>query len=259
MSLLGDARDLVAIVREENIPFMAASISYYAIVSTVPLVALVLALLGVFGAGDVVLDIARGYLDGGAERTFEAVLTATRGRSIAGVLGFLFVLWSALKVFRGLTVAFAQIYREDADLTLVDQLLRSLVVFGTLLVALALLAATSLVGFLQVRLVFPTLVSNAAAFLLLVVVLLPLYYLLPPVPVTLTQALPGAVVTALGWVVLQVAFFYYVRSAGSYAAYGLLGAVLLFVTFLYLAAIVLLVGVVVNVADERRPFRSPGE
>ena len=68
---------------------------------------------------------------------------------------------------------------------------------------------------------------------------------------TVGHALPGAVVAAVGWVLLQVGFYYYAGSASRYAAYGFLGAVLLFVTFLYLGAIVLLVGVVLNVALER--------
>ena len=49
---------------------------------------------------------------------------------------------------------------------------------------------------------------------------------------------------------------YYAGSAGKYAAYGLLGAVLLLVTFLYLAAVVLLVGAALNVAVDRDVVRS---
>jgi membrane protein len=71
------------------------------------------------------------------------------------------------------------------------------------------------------------------------------------VDVTLRHAIPGAVVAAVGWVLLQIGFYYYAGSAGKYAAYGLLGALLLFITFLYLGAIVFLIGVVVNVALDR--------
>lgn len=257
MNGIGTAREVVAVVREENLPFMAASIAYYAIVSVVPLFAFALALLSLFGVADLAVDIVRAYLDGAAERALEAVLTATRGRNVAGVLGLLLSLWIAIKVFRGLTVAFAQIYGEESELSLLDQLLRSLIVFGVLLFALALLAATSLaLGFLQFRIGFPTVVGNAVVFLVLVVAVLPLYYLLPPVSVTLWHALPGSVLTALGWVVLQVAFFYYARSAGSYVAYGVLGAILLFITYFYVAAIVLLIGAVVNVVRDRRTLRA---
>lgn len=78
------------------------------------------------------------------------------------------------------------------------------------------------------------------------VALLPVYYVLPPVDVALWSALPGAVVAAGGWVLLQLGFRVYAANAGQYAAYGLIGAVLLFVTWLYFASIVVLLGAVVN-------------
>ncbi|MHB9288269.1 YhjD/YihY/BrkB family envelope integrity protein [Halobacteriales archaeon Cl-PHB] len=80
---------------------------------------------------------------------------------------------------------------------------------------------------------------------------MPLFYVLPPHSVSVGAAIPGAMLTAVGWLLLRIGFGLYVRQAGSYAAYGFLGGVLLFVSFLYLAALVLLVGAGVNVALER--------
>lgn len=253
MSTIESIRDAGAIIREENLTFMAASIAYYVLASVIPLLALLLALLSFVEAVELAVDIARSYLDGTAERVLEAALTATRGRSVAGGVGFFIALWSGMKVFRGLTVAFAEIYDEQVELNLVDQVFRSLIVLGGLLIALAILVATSLaLGFLDFRIIFPTLVGNTIAFLMLVLVLFPFYYLLPPRSVTPVHALPGAVFTSLTWIALQLVYFYYVRSAGSYVTYGLLGAILLFITFLYIAAIVLLLGVVVNVVSDKQ-------
>ena len=101
------------------------------------------------------------------------------------------------------------------------------------------------------RVLILTVLPETLVILALVVVFLPLYYVLPPVSVSVRHALPGTVFAAVGWVLLQVGFFYYTGSAGQYAAYGLLGAVLLFVTFLYLAGVVLLVGAVLNAVLDR--------
>lgn len=46
-------------------------------------------------------------------------------------------------------------------------------------------------------------------FLFLVLVLLPLYYVLPPVTMTVRTVLPGTVVAAGGFIALQVGFLYY--------------------------------------------------
>jgi len=257
VSLLSGARGFVAVVREENLPFMAAGIAYYAIASVVPVLVLLLAMLGLFGAAEPASRIARGYLDGGGERVLDAVLTATRGRGTVGVVGLVLLLWSGSKLFRGLTVAFAEIYDEASELSLPKRVLRSVAVLAVLSFTLGLLTATGLaLGLLQFPVVAPTVVGNAVAFLVLVAALVPLYYLLPPVSVTLGHVLPGAVLTAVGWVVLQVVLFYYARSVGRYVAYGVLGAVLLFVAFLYLAAMILLAGAVLNVVVDGRTHRS---
>ncbi|MFC7176850.1 YhjD/YihY/BrkB family envelope integrity protein [Halosegnis marinus] len=50
----------------------------------------------------------------------------------------------------------------------------------------------------------------------------------------------------MGWTALQTGFRVYAGIAGSYEAYGVLGAVLLLITFLYFGGLVLLVGVVLN-------------
>lgn len=257
MSVVRGTRQVIATVREENLPFMAASIAFYALASILPLLALSLAILSLVGAVDETVTLVQMALDGVAERAVEAGLTATRGRHVAGAVGLVIAMWSAVKVFRGLSVAFAQIYDEESELGLVDQVLRSLVVFGVILVALVLLGATSLaLQMFRLPTVLPTLVGNAIAFLVLVVVALPLYYILPPVEVTLLDALPGAILAALGWIGLQVAFYYYATATDDYVTYGILGAVLLFITFLYVAAIILLLGAVVNVVGDPRSLRS---
>jgi membrane protein len=86
----------------------------------------------------------------------------------------------------------------------------------------------------------------AALVAVLALALLPVYYVLPPVDVSLREVLPGAIVAAVGWVLLQAGFGVYATTAGRYGAYGIVGAILLFVTWLYFASIVVLVGGAVN-------------
>ena len=257
MSPLAGARGFLAVVREENLPFMAAGIAYYAIASVVPALVVALALLGVFGAADATSSLLRSSVDGNARRVLDVALTASRGRDTAGAVGLAVLVWSGSKVFRGLTVAFAEIYDEASTLALPERVLRSVAVLGVLSFTLGLLSATALVlELLQLPVALPRVVGTAVAFLGLVAALVPLYYLLPPVSVSLGHVLPGAVLTALGWVALQVLLFSYARSVGGYVTYGVLGGVLLFVAFLYLAAMVLLAGAVLNVVVDGRTHRS---
>lgn len=251
MALAETLRRVVRRAREEEIPFKAASIAFYAIASFVPLLLVALAVLSAVGAADTLVSVLRSSLSESGTDVLNTALRNTQGRSVAGVVGFLFTLWSATKIFRGLSIAFAGIYQEESDLTLLDEVKNSLVVLGFLLFVFAVLSATGVVlAYVPFQIPYPNLVWNAVAVLALVVGLLPLYYVLPPHSITVGQALPGTVLAAIGWVLLQFGFSYYARNAADYAAYGFLGAVLLFITFLYFAAIVLLAGATLNAVLE---------
>ena len=247
MSGIATGREVVRTVREENVPFMAASIAYYAIASLVPLLALSLAVLSTFGGTATLLAMLRTALSENGQVILTELLENTRGHGVTGTLSLVFVVWSGSKVFRGLSIAFTEVYGEVTEISLPAQLARSAVVMAVLLGAVVLLSATSVaLTYVQFQVPYPTLVGNLAAFAVLVVSFVPIYYGLAPVETTLTHVAPGTLVAAAGWISIQVGFFYYAGTAGQYAAYGYLGALLLFVTALYLAAIVLLLGVVVN-------------
>lgn len=258
MTVLGTGRSIIEIVREENVPFMAASIAYYAVASFVPLLLLAVALLSVFGATETLVETLRSVLSESGAVVLDRILSDVRGHGVAGGIGLVLALWSGSKIFRGLAIAFDEIYMQESELSLVDRLKRSVLALGTLLVGFVLLSALSVVlAVVDIPLPYPALIGNVLAVVVLSAAFLPIFYIMPPFEVTVRHALPGAIVSGVGWVLLQIGFYYYAGAAGRYAVYGLLGAVLLFITFLYLGAIVLLVGVAVNVARDRNTMGRP--
>lgn len=63
---------------------------------------------------------------------------------------------------------------------------------------------------------------------------------------------PGSAFATLGWIAATVGFAFYVRSFGSYnATYGALGAVVIFLTWLYISAYIILLGAELNCILER--------
>lgn len=240
-------RSVVRTIREENVPFKAASIAYYALASFLPLLVLLLSLLSVIGATRVLIEAFSSTVTGEEYAILERLATRTQGRQVAGLLGLLLTLWSGSKVFRGLTIAFEEVYDTGADLSLLDRIARSLVVTVVLIAAFVFLASTTVVlGLEQLSVQYPVVIGNLIATALIAVALFPFYYVLSPVSTTLRHALPGTVVAAVGLVSLQVAFFYVLHVGGGYTAYGLLSAVLLFITFLYFGTNALLIGAVIN-------------
>lgn len=260
MSVTDTGRDIVRVVRDDNVAFMGASVAYYAVASIVPIFTLAVVALSVFGATDILIDALQSALPASAQGLLDDALSGARGRAAAGVVSLAFALWSGIKVFRGISIAFNEVYDMNSQRSIIDHIWKSLLVLGLLLGAVVLLSATSVaLTFGQFNLPYPTLVGNALALVVLAVVLFPIYYVLPPVTVSVRHALPGTVLAAIGWVLLQFGFFYYTGSAGTYAVYGVLGGVLLFITLVYLGATVLVLGAVVNVVLNVGPTvtRSP--
>jgi membrane protein len=256
MNVEDDARALADVARKNHLLFMGASVAYYAISSIIPLLTVALVILSMFGATDVLIGALESSVSGNAREILSQALSGSRGQAAAGVLGFGLALWSGIKVFRALSHAFNELYDISSTRTFVDHVWRSLVVLGVLLGGFALLSAVSVaLSFGQFAIPYPTLLGNLATLVVLFLVLIPIFYVLPPTPVTVRHVLPGAALTSIGWV-LQLIFFYYAGAAGSYAAYGFLGAVLLFITFLYAGAVVLLAGVALNLVVDAGPTRT---
>jgi membrane protein len=73
------------------------------------------------------------------------------------------------------------------------------------------------------------------------------YFLLPAKHLRLRQVLPGVVLTVATWVVLATVYSYYLANFGNFASfYAGLSGVFAALFFLYLAALVLLLGGEVN-------------
>jgi YihY family inner membrane protein len=243
------ARAVVREVRARDVTLLAASIAYYAFVSLLPLFVLttiVATALGGTAFRTAVLDLAGRYLLPVGQGVVDEALANTTGQGGVTLVGLLLLLWSSLKLFRGIDIAFARIYGSPTR-----DFLGNLRVGVTVLVAVGggAFGGVALVGvaaFLRTPVVV---LAPLVFFAILLAALFPVYYLTPAGGVSPREALPGALLCAGGWTVFGTAFALYAAAAttsGQAALYGTLGAILLLVTWFYLAGLVLLVGAALN-------------
>jgi YihY family inner membrane protein len=240
---------VVDTAREQQVTFLAASIAYYAFVSLLPSLLLLLVvattLAGEEIASQLVTQTQEFLTPAGADAISEAIAN-TPGRSGATVVGVIVLAWSTLKVFRALNTAFLTVYGQVESASFVGQLVDGAVALisigvgvgvmigtGTVLAALPLGPADQVVGMLTLPVV-------------LTVVFLPIYRQFPNPPIPVREALPGALFVGIGWTLLQAGFQIYAANAGQYEAYGVIGGILLLVTWLYFAAVIVILGAVVN-------------
>lgn len=254
-SRLGRARTVVREARARDATLLAASIAYYAFVSLLPLLVLTAVVATTLGGAELrtaALAFAGRYLLPVGQALVGEALANTTGRGGVTVVGFALLLWSSLKLFRGIDTAFARIYGTPAR-----DFLGSLRVCVTVLVAVGVgaLGGVALVGVVALLRASTALLAPLMFFVVLVAALFPVYYLTPAADVAPREALPGTLFCAGGWTVFGTAFALYAAVAttsGRFALYGALGAILLLVTWFYLAGLVLLVGATVNAVGTDR-------
>ncbi|KTG11258.1 hypothetical protein AUR64_04855 [Haloprofundus marisrubri] len=243
------ASQVAAEVRAKNVAFMAGSIAYNAFVSLLPLLLLLVLTVSVVGSGALerrVIELAATYLAPGVGDTLREVLREADDSTGFSLVGIVVLLWGTLKIFRGLDTAFAEIYETDDEDSVFDRFRDGFVVFAALSVAVVAMVTTgSAFAALAQRLAIGIL-NPLFLVVALSVAFFPLYYVFPNVDVSIGNVLPGLVTAAAGWAVLQALFQVYVAASGKTDAYGLLGGIVLLVTWLYFAGLLLLLGAVIN-------------
>lgn len=252
----------------DRVTFLAASIAFYAMVSIFPLFLLIL-VVGSFVAGEAiavrVVELLSGILTPEAEAVLETALIAESGRSGAGIAGVLLLTWSAIRMFRGLDIAFSQVYPNVEDPGFLKTVANAVIVLVAILVGVVAIFVVRT----YLRLV-PTpgmfgLISPLAVFVTLCVVFFPMYFVFPGERQRPLAVLPGTAFAALGWTLLGELFSIYAAHAGTFALFGVVGGVLLLLMWFYFGAVLLLLGAVLNAVlagrsvEEGPLFDEPGK
>jgi YihY family inner membrane protein len=236
--------------RKHEITFLAAGVAYYAFVSIFPLLLLLL-VVATFVGGQALADrvaAATGqFLSPTGQNVAAGAIQNAQGRGVAGVVSLLLLVWSGLKLFRGLDETFSRVYNVTKGGGLLDELRDGLVVLVAIgLAAVAVVALGGVLPALFAAVPFAETLSVLAIVPVLVLFFLPIYYIFPDLDLEVRDAVPGAVLAAVGWTALTQGFRVYAESASTVSLYGAVGTVILFVTFLYLASIIIILGAVVN-------------
>jgi membrane protein len=248
-------------VATEEVTFIAASIAYHAFVSLLPILLLASMLLSVAGdaAGATeITRLTRAYLPGTAQSFVEDALSTGSDARVSAI-GAVALVWGTLKVFRGLDVAFTQIYDSGKHDSLVDRFRDGFVVVLALGAAVGTLLVSGVLAPLPNFTTLDWASATTLTLLGLMVAFYPLYYVFPDVDVSPTGILPGVAFAAVGWVALKEVFGFYVQASTLSDAYGVIGGVLLLVTWLYFSALVLLTGAALNAVLAGRGGNHPGE
>lgn len=233
---------------EKNVTLMAAGIAYNAFVSLVPLLLLLLLTVTVLGGGleERLVDIARRSLPGPIADVVVQVFNGDSAATGASFVGLVVLVWGSLKIFRGLDMAFSEIYGTESENTIADQLKDGVVVLvGLVLAGITTAVASAVFAVLSDTIPGIGFLTPLVLVFGLVLAFFPMYYLFPDVDLGWRQVVPGVVFSAVGWAALQSFFQVYLAFRGDGLA-NVFGGIVLVVTWLYFSGLVLLLGAVIN-------------
>lgn len=269
-------RGFLGFYRGDDLTY-AASIAYYALLSMFPFALLGFAVLGSVTAdeqnrGEVLSFVLR-YFPGQFDFITKQ-LDAFRGSTVTlGIAGTIALVWGALGFFGAISTAVNYAWRVEKTRNYWKHKLFSflmLLVAGALLVAaLLLVSAAQVVGatwFAKVLSQFPSLMvlrslalRNATTAMFILVVGF-VYYFVPNAKVRFRDVWIGAFLTGLLWKGALMVLAWYMRDMSRFTRVnGSIAAVVVFLVWVYVQAVILLYGVEFTAAFARlrREHRPP--
>jgi membrane protein len=251
-------RSLLAKFFADRGTHLAAMVAYFALLSFVPLVFLALALLGLVHRADasdfLVKELTHAFPGTSIQGILSLVHKVQDNAATLGIVGGVFLLWSSLSLFSALESAINIVYGRPNRSFLKGKAVAAAFMVGsitTLFVSLVVGAfgvevlkrySPGFVGNGIVAYIVSIAVSLLGVFLFLLVV----YRLLLNAPVTVPDALPGAV---LGAVLLEASFQVlpvFVRIADINVTLRVLGGPAILLLWLYLMSNVIVFGAELN-------------
>jgi membrane protein len=271
-------RGFVSFYRSDNLTY-AASIAYYALLSLFPFSMLALSVLGGATADVDARNTVQAFVLHYFPQQFDFItrqLDAFRTNTVSfGVAGTIALVWGALGFFGALSTAVNYAWGVEKTRSFWSHKLFSflmLVVAGAILVvALLLVSAAEVVGatwFAAVLAQFPglmilrSLLLRYASILLFIVVVGLVYYFVPNAKVRFRDVWIGALVTGLLWSAALQGLSWSLRDmTGLSRINGSIAAVVAFLVWVYIQAVILLYGVEFTAAYARlrrgRPDKVP--
>jgi membrane protein len=262
---------------KDRVMSVAAGVTYYALLALFPAIAALVSIYGLFADPGTIqdhLNTLSGVLPSGALDIIREQVTRIASQG-GGTLGFGFVfglglsLWSSNAGMKAIFDALNIVYGEEEKRSFIKLNLLSLSftlgAIAFILIALAgIIVLPIVLNFIGLGSGTEWLVSLARWPILLIGVIfgLSLIYRFGPSrdKAEWRWVTPGGIVAAVLWLAVSMLFSWYVANFGSYnETYGSLGAVIGFMTWIWLSTIVVLLGAEINAETEHQTAKDTTE
>ncbi|WP_191060742.1 YihY/virulence factor BrkB family protein [Geminicoccus harenae] len=265
---------VVSQASEDRLTTEAAAVTFFVILSIFPGLAAAISIYGLFADPATVTDqisMLEGIIPGGGMELLNQQLQSlasaqSSALSFGAVIGILTALWTSNQGTKAMFDALNVVYEEKEKrgfiwrtiVTLLFTLCSLVFVMVTLAAVVILPIVLNFVGLGQVGDLLIRLARWPILILMIIVLLAALYRYGPSRQKAQWRwVTPGSILAAVVWVIGSMLFSWYVSRFGNYdATYGSLGAVIGFLTWIWLSATVVLVGGQLNAELEHQTERD---
>lgn len=246
----------------DDISLLSANLSYYFILSILPLLVVALALTPYFNINQDYLLMKINTLAPGVlgDYIFSMISEVLNNKSNTLLtFGIIFTLWSASNGIYGLMYAFNIAFRVKEErmwfvVKLISIIFTVIIMIAMFIMLILLVFGRQITWLLFHKFNFDEQFYNIWNY---VTYLLPLFFtffifvflyvLATNVKLKISHAMPGAFFATISWIVLSKMFGYYIDHFSNYIkTYGSIGAIMLFVMWLYFTGYVLIIGAEIN-------------
>ena len=263
-----------ASINDNRLLAVAAGVVFYSLLAIFPAVAAFVSLYGLIADPSTVdahLSLASGILPSGAvdilhEQITKLVAKSDAKLSFGFITGLAVALWSANAGMKAIIDALNVVYDEKEKRSFVRlnlvSLLFTFVAILSLMVALAAIVVAPIIfSMVGLSTLFSLAVADLRWLLLLLlatVALAAIYRYGPSRREARWQWLSvGSVAAAIGWLISSLLFSWYIANFGAYnATYGSLGAAVGMMMWMWISAIVILLGAELNAEIEHQTARD---
>ena len=242
-------RTVAAVARENRITLVSAGLAFHMFNTILPFLVFLVIGVTTFGWLEPVLatfDPVIGIDTDALLSAMDDVIGEGAGRFRAAAIAAGILAWSSFTMFQSVNMTFGHIYGRRTERSTVGVLTDTGLILATVLLAVVLMVVVHAGLTVVAGATLATLASIPLLGFGLFGIFVPMFYQFSPPGVTIREMLPGAILGAISWTACAVGFRVYFAVSESVELYGIAGGVMLLLTWLYVSALALLVGVVLN-------------
>lgn len=253
---------LIVKVKKDDIFALASQLAYYLVLSFFPfLIFLSTLLIAINIDVSYMLEILKNILPTSVFSVCKSIVAEEVSATRTGLMGIsiLVLIWTSSSGFRAVIKAINKAYNLCEETSLIRKTIVAYIstfALGiTILIALIIFVFGGVIGkyliaavpFKDATLIIWNLLRSGVLLIIIIFVFAAIYRYVPCKRLKWREVFPGAVFSSLGWVVVSIVFSYYINNFNNYSRfYGSLSAVFILMIWLFLTAIIFLLGVEIN-------------